>query len=178
MLKQIQAGNTFEYAVNSGEYIPSDGWSCLMYLRGRAGGPVGFIVESIVENDKFVLQASAAETALFKAGDYKYFISVEKDENRFLVEEGTVEVLQDYADENFNIKSHAQKILNAIDATLLKRATKDQLSYKIAGREISKIPIPDLLALRTKVKNEIEAEERADRLAKGLGLGNIVKLRF
>ena len=174
MLKQIQAGDTFEYVVKYSKYSPAQGWSCHMLLRGASA----CTIESTVVADRFVIKAPADETSSFQAGDYKYFIYVEKDGERYLIEDGQVRVLQDYSDETFDIRSQAKRILDAIDATLEKRATKDQASYKIAGREIQKIQIQELLALRSKFQKEVEAEERAERLAKGLGVDNIVKIRY
>jgi len=175
MIEKIQAGDTFNYSVNYPDYPASDGWACTMLLRGA----LSKTINSTADGDDFLLSAAAADTALYTAGNCKYFIHVSKGSERYLVEEGSVEILADYSSTAiYDPRSMAQQIYEAVDAALLGRATKDQMSYEIAGRKIEKIPIPDLLVLRSKFLKQAEAEKRAERIANGLGAGNIVRLRF
>jgi len=175
MIEKIQAGDTFNYSVNYPDYPVSAGWACTMLMRGSLSQSI----DSTADGDGFILSAAAADTALYTAGNCKYFIHVSKGTERYLVEEGSVEVLADYSAATlYDPSSTARQIYEAVNAALLGRATKDQMSYEIAGRKIEKIPRPDLLALRSKFKSEIESEKRAERIANGLGAGNIVRLRF
>lgn len=175
MIEKLQAGDTFNYSVNYPDYPASAGWACTMLLRGASSQTIS----STAEGDGFKLSALASVTAGYAAGNSKYFIHVSKGTERYLVEQGTVEVLADYSSTTvYDSRSQAKRILDAIDATLYGRATKDQLSYEIAGRKIEKIPIPDLIALREKFKREVENEKTAEKIANGLGAGNKVLLRY
>jgi hypothetical protein len=175
MIEKIQAGDTFNYSVNYPDYPASAGWTCAMLLRGAASKTI----TSTADGDAFNLSAPASDTALYASGNCEYFIYVSKDTDRYLVEKGSVEILGDYSSTTlYDPRSMAQQIYEAVDAALLGRATKDQMSYEIAGRKIEKIPIPDLLVLRSKFLKQVESERRAERIANGLGAGNIVRLRF
>lgn len=175
MIEKIQAGDTFNYSVNYSDYPTSEGWICTMLLRGAGA----YTINSTPDGNYFDLSAAASATALYIAGNYRYFIYVSKDTDRYLAEEGTVEVLADYSvTAVYDPRTIAQKILEAVEATLYGRATKDQLSYEIAGRKLDKIPIPDLLALRSRFKNEVESEKRTERINNGLDAGNRIFLRF
>ncbi len=55
--------------------------------------------------------------------------------------------------------THARRMLNAIEAALEGRASKDTESYTIEGRSLSRTPIPDLLRLRAIYRREVAAEE-------------------
>lgn len=55
-------------------------------------------------------------------------------------------------------RSRAERILDAINATIEGRVTADADSYSIEGRSIARTPIADLLRLRTLYKNEVRAQ--------------------
>ena len=65
--------------------------------------------------------------------------------------------------------SHAQTVLDAIEAVIENRASLDQQSYTIAGRRLDRMPIADLLMLRDRYKAEVFKEEVEARIAAGLG---------
>lgn len=50
-----------------------------------------------------------------------------------------------------------RQLLEAVEAAILGTASSNQLSLTIAGRSISRIPIPDLIQLRTTLRAEISA---------------------
>ena len=74
--------------------------------------------------------------------------------------------------------THAATMLAAIEAVLEGRITADIETYSIAGRQITKIPISELLTLRSKYKIEVQAEEDAERIKLGLGSKKTIKVRF
>jgi len=73
---------------------------------------------------------------------------------------------------------HARNMLNAIEAVLEGRITADVESYSIAGRSITKIPVSELLVLRSKYKAEVQSQEAAENVSLGLGSGRKIKTRF
>lgn len=176
MIEQIQAGDTFSYKVNYPDYPASSGWACSMLLRGVGS----YSISSTPSDGDFLLSAAVTATALYTAGKYKYFVYVSKGTERYLVESGSVEILADYSSipAATDIRSWAEKALEAVEARIMNRATHDQLKYQIAGRTIEKIPLPELIALRDRLKNEIAREKNAERIKNGLGAGNKIYLRF
>lgn len=81
-----------------------------------------------------------------------------------LVEEGQVRILEDLvsAAPGFDGRSHAEKVLEAIEAVIEGRASLDQSQYTINNRSLTRTPVADLLKLR----NTYRAEVRAQRMAK------------
>jgi hypothetical protein len=75
-------------------------------------------------------------------------------------------------------KSHAVKMLDAIEAVLEGRITSDVEQYSIAGRQITKIPISELLILHDRYKAAVAQEKAAESIKLGLGNPNKVKVRF
>lgn len=101
------------------------------------------------------------------AGLYQYSITATKSVgdtviDRVLIESAKITVGQDptLITTGAELRGHAEKLLDAIEAVLEKRASSDQASYSIAGRSITKIPIAELLQLRDKYKTEV-AENKA-----------------
>lgn len=74
-------------------------------------------------------------------------------------------------------KSHAKKVLEKVEAVIENRASKDDLSYTIKGRSLSRIPIQDLLLLRKEYLKEYEKEKRDKDIKEGKGAGMTVRFR-
>lgn len=77
-----------------------------------------------------------------------------------------------------DIRTHAEICLDAIEAVLQNKATKDQFSYSIAGRALSRYSWRELIAMRSHYRAEVRREQLADRRARGLGNSSVVKVRF
>ena len=86
----------------------------------------------------------------------------------FEIEGGTLEILADVsaAGAGFDPRTHAQKVLESIEAVLEGRATKDQQSYKINNRELVRTDIADLLKLRETYRAEVAREAAGGRSRK------------
>ena len=58
------------------------------------------------------------------------------------------------------------------------RASMDQSSMSIAGRSLSRTPLPDLLELRDRYKAEYLKEIKLARIRNNQGSGNTIKVKF
>lgn len=56
------------------------------------------------------------------------------------------------------VQTENEKILEAIKATLLNRATTDQSSYAIGTRRLDRIPVPELLQLQRTYTTAVRLE--------------------
>jgi len=172
-MKDIQAGDTFRFSIPNGKYLVAEGWIFRLSLRGKTD--INITGTADEENQTLNFLQTPAQTATWTSGRYAYFISAEKTDERELIESGEVNILPDYSGK-INVLSWAEKALEAVEATIQNRATSDQLSYTIAGRSISKIPIPDLLVLSSNLKAQIRSEKIANNLAEGISIGNYIKV--
>ena len=88
---------------------------------------------------------------------------------------GTLEVLPRYDQAaNLDDRSHARKVLEAIEAVIEGRATKDQEEYTIGSRTLKRTPVKELLELRDKYRGEVHAEELAENARNGKQGGKLV----
>jgi hypothetical protein len=171
------------YVNSSGESVecPASEWT----LKYKFAGPAGaFEITAVADGADYSASATAAATALYPVGEYAWVAVVEKGSGeslqRRIVDTGTSEVKEGPAEyiAGLDKRSHAKKVLDAIEAVILGRATNDQLAYTINGRSLQKTPLPDLLRLRSQYQAEYQRELRAERIRKGLDGGGNVYVRF
>jgi len=119
----------------------------------------------------YLVEVAAATTANHTPGRYWWqaYITRDSDSERVTIGNGLFD-LQTNRDQSLaDPRSHAKKVLAAIEAVIEERATKDQESYTINGRTLSRTPITDLITLRDKYRQEVNGEEAAQKLAAGQG---------
>lgn len=157
---QISAGLTFEAVLSVPEY-PAPGWTLSLALRG----PASIDVDGAAEGAEHRLAADAATTAGWVPGAYWYQLRATDGTDVQLVEEGQVRILEDLAAAaaGFDGRSHAERVLEAIEAVIEGRASIDQQSYRINNRELTRTPIRDLMQLRSRYRAEVRAQRMAQR---------------
>lgn len=156
---EISAGLTFEAPISAPEF-PASAWSLSLAMRG----PSSIDIDAEAEGSGFRLVADAATTRVWAPGVYWYQIRATDGVDVQLVDEGQVRILEDLASAGtgFDGRSHAEKVLAAIEAVIEGRASLDQSHYTINNRSLTRTPVADLLKLR----NTYRAEVRAQRMAK------------
>lgn len=97
------------------------------------------------------------------AGDYAYSIRATRSADNAVrtVATGTVIVLPDPV--TADTRSHAEKVLEAIEALIEGRATKDVSSYSIAGRSLTRLTPDELVKWRSFYKNEVAIQRAAGK---------------
>jgi len=142
-------------------------------------GPVKITVPAAVNGNEITVSVAADETANWAAGDYHYQLIAEFGTDKQLVTSGQVSIAPDFTAlaAGTDLRSHAEKMLSAIEQVLEGRITQDVEAYQIDGRQLTKIPIVELEKLRRTYARKV----RKERLkAKGISSFNprIVKTRF
>ena len=171
------AGDTIKWDVTISDYKASDGWSLTYEVKSKTAN-LSTITAS-ADGDDFTVTVAASASASYSPGEYYYNAFVTKGSERYRVDEGAVTIEKDFQDSgNYDNRSHPEIVLDAIEAVLENRASKDQESYTIAGRSLARTSIPDLLVMRDRYKAEVVQAKRADRIARGLGSSATIKTRF
>lgn len=169
----ITAGVTLDHAVTLTAY-PAPDWALELILRGP--GQIDLIAADDGTQHRF--GASAGVTADWVPGVYWYSLRATQGAEVALVDEGQLTVRPDLATITgpHDGRSHAERVLTAIEAVIEGRAAIDQQRYVINNRELWRTPIADLLLLRTKYRDELRQMKAA---ARGQSLlGRQVKVRF
>lgn len=159
---EIKAGFDFVIEIkDGGQYVP-DGYTP-KFVIGGAGSLVK-IGEVVDGHLKF--EFSASDTQVFTTGRYWYQVVAENDaDGRTFIQDGSV-LINGYISGTgtYDGRSAAEKIVEAIDLTILGRATTDQQSYMIqsgaGSRSLSRIPVEELRLLRKEYAAIVAAEKR------------------
>lgn len=166
------AGLTFDRAVTLTAYSPPD-WQLSAVLRGA--GTIN--MTSVADGNLHRFRVESAQTAAWAPGSYWYSIRATDGTSTVEIEHGEIVIKPDLSSENagFDGRVHVQRMLEAIEAVLEKRATLDQERYKINNRELWRTPINELLMLRDRYRSELR---RMKAVAGGSLFDSAVRIRF
>lgn len=164
---QVTAGDTWTWTKSLSDY-PAGTWTLTYYLRSREGEQS---FTATADGADHLVTVAAATTAGYKAGRYGWTAVVTSGSERYRVGAGEIEVLPDPANMGAgqDPRSHARKMLEAIEATLERKATSTQIAmieYTIGTRG-AKFDHKALSELRDKYRSEVKAEEAMQRLNSG-----------
>jgi len=175
----ITAGDTVEWQRQDlTDYLPADGWA-LSYSLINSTGKI--TINAGTSGEGYLVSLSAAVTAAYTAGVYSWqaYATNSGDSKRVVVDSGTMEIAPNFsAMANYDSRSHAKKVLDAIEAVIEGRASVDQESYAIMGRQLKRTPMADLLKLRDRYSALYLAEVNAENAKTGKGKKNKLKVRF
>jgi hypothetical protein len=145
-------------------------------LRGSGGS---LDVTATTSGTGWSSTITTAQSAALPPGLYQWASYASKAGVRLTLYSGTITITANLATANstFEARTHNRKMLDAIEAMLESRATKEQQEYTIGTRSLKYIPILELSQLREHYKREVFRDVQAERLAKGLPTHNRIYVR-
>lgn len=155
---RIVAGDSAAWTRSLTDYPASGGWS----LKYTLVGPTSvYTIDATADGDDFAVSVAANASAEWVPGSYSLqeYVSNAAGERhtigitRFAVAANLAATSAGGAD----TRSHAQKVLDSINAWLESRAPVAG-SVQVNGRNISWYPIADLLVLRDRYRREVALE--------------------
>lgn len=174
---ELRSGDTWKWTKTLADY-PASAWTLKYRFKNAAGG---FEITASSSGDDYSVTVAASTTTGYAAGAYSWIAWVEGGSEKYTVDTGTVTLNPDYrsgtATAALDDRTHAQIVLDAIEAVIEGRASKDQEEYMIAGRSIKRTPIASLLKLRQHYLAEVEAQKAREAIANGLGTGRRIQFR-
>ncbi|MFI4962632.1 MAG: hypothetical protein ACHP6H_02100 [Legionellales bacterium] len=160
---KIQAGDSLIFKRHLLEYDSST-WTLTYYLTNATDC---YSFSSTPDADDFSFNVPATSTGLWAAGVYQYFGQVSNDAGEaHTVDTGVITILAPYTAPVDN-RSYSKIMLDAIENLLAGKVTRDAISYSVAGRSLTKMPIKDLLLIHDRFAYEYKAECDAERIASG-----------
>lgn len=125
--------------------------------------------------EPYVFRIPASRSRELPPGAYRWACYAIREDERQTLATGAMQVLVDLQQaEEFDGRTHAQRMLDLIEKALEKRIPKDQQSYEIDGMRLDRIPIERLEALRTRYRREVATERRRGQSP----LGRLVRARM
>lgn len=171
---ELRAGMTWEWDRNDLSDFPAPTWT-LKYWFKRMGGTDKFSITAAANGSGHRVDVAPATTASYVADDYTWVAVAGDGTDSHEVDRGTLKILPRYdQDQALDDRTHAKKVLEAIEAVIESRATKDQEEYTIHGRSLKRTPLKDLLALRDEYRAEVRAEQLEENARNGKEGGKLV----
>jgi len=168
---RFRAGDSLLMSASLSSY-PAPTW-VLEWALVKTGDQI--LITASASGSDHAVQYSPTITDGWEAGVYAWVAYVYREAlgvktEKYTLESGSIEILPDLEalTSGVDARSHARKVLDAINAVMENRATTDQQSYSIAGRQLVRMPIADLLALQSQYEAKVRAEESAERVNQGL----------
>ncbi len=172
------AGDTVKWTKYLSDYLPSDGWTLKYIFVSDAAQ------ETVTGTDNgdgsHLLTIAAATSAGYAAGIQYWQAYVTDGTDRYKVAEGRVEVKPDFESQTngYDARSHIKKVLDALEATILGKASKDQMSYSIAGRSLDRMEPGELIKWHNHYQILYKQELQAEGMANGDAPANKGQVRF
>lgn len=169
--KTLHAGDSVAWSRDVPEYPPAEGWVLRYVLRG----PAAMEIEAHGSGETHEVEIAAAITEGWAAGRYHWAAYVTgTGGERYTIDTGDLVILPNWLTEGpTDVRSHARRMLDLIEAALEKRIPKDQQSYEIDGQRLDRIPVERLIALRNQYRREVRLEERP-----GSAFGRLIHARM
>lgn len=173
------AGETLKWQKTFADY-PASEWELTYQFRSANGGEFGtFNATATANGDTFEITVDSADTENLLSGTFYFRAFVEKDGEKYAVDQGEIKCAAKFDDESaFDGRSQAKRILDAIDALIEGTASLNQKRYQINNRELERYDLSELIALRTHYANLVAREQQAERLKSGKGFFKTIHTRF
>ena len=178
--ERIVAGDTVVWRRSFSTFRASAGWSLSYSIRGIPGAAADVVSAAL--GDDHEMTVAAATTRDWKDGKYSMqgYATLAATGERHCIFNGYLFVQPNLAllPAEQDLRSHAQKCVDAIEAVLEGRATSDILESDIEGTKLNRIPVKDLMLFRDRYLAEIQSLDRQARARAGKATGRNVLVRF
>jgi len=163
-----------------GADYPNDQYTATYVARITGGGASEITLTGTASGNDYLFAVDSATSADFVAGYYHWQLEIVRnsDSERLVLERGTFEAIVDLDVNNVDPRTHAEIMVDKIEAVLQNRADADVANYSIQGRSLVKLSIDDLLRWRDYYRNELAMEKRKERVRRGKSTGATIKARF
>lgn len=143
------------------------------------GGSHTFTINASTGSDNYNISVGSSTTANYNPHNYLWqaYITRSSDSERIKVDNGKLTLISNFVSDTSDQRSHAKKVLDAIESVIEGTASRKEASYSIAGRSLSLTPIASLLSLRAQYRALYKNEVYRDRIKSGKPTGKIIKTR-
>uniref|UniRef100_A0A831XDR5 Uncharacterized protein n=1 Tax=Geobacter metallireducens TaxID=28232 RepID=A0A831XDR5_GEOME len=174
---EITAGDHITWTRYDADYLPADGWTLKYALRG----PAAINLVSTPDGDSHIIDIPGSASKDFAPGAYSWAGYYEKsDGTRVTRYTGRIKIAPDLvaATVGYDGRSHAEKVLEAIERVIEGRATRGDQELTFDGKRIVKMTVAELIQLRQQYRNEVQAERRRAAAKAGRRTGRTIKYRM
>lgn len=177
----IYAGDHLDFSDTLSDYKASEGWT-LHYVIINSTSK--YTIDSTADGDAHKFDIASSVTGDWDAGDYTWLAYVtktgEEDEHLY---RGQLTIKENLVTATtYDSRSHAKKSLDAIEAAIERRASKEQMQLQItvrgSSRALQYMSMDELIKARAYYRSLYEQELQQEKINRGESPGNKVLLQF
>lgn len=168
-------GDTVSWTKDIDQYRSTDGWT-LTYLFSRSTD--NKTVTAVGQADgTYLVTILPAESALWLPGQYRWQGYVEQAPERYTIGAGSLQCIESL-DAAIETRTHAEKVVDALEAVLEGKASSDQLKVSIGGKALDRMSWEELTSALRYYKSELVKEQANDASRSGGLYPNLMLGRF
>ena len=174
---KLQAGDTLEWQYSGSQY-PAPTWTLTQTFVSPGGGPT--IPEQTAAagaNGEHLIKVSAVDSD-FPEGVHQFAVKVTDGTSVYTIDNGTTQVLADLTQVTGDRRSHAVKMLEAIQAAMLGNATHEQIAFAFEDVSFSHITPEQVQDRYDYWRRQVAAEERTIAAKQGRPNRSVVRHRM
>ena len=127
-----------------------------------------FQITASATDDDFLVEVPATTTQNYSPGKYQWRAYVNQTTTRYQVDSGEWEVLPNFETQNeYDFRSHAQKVLDNVNAILEGKSPTHHSAMSIGGRSISEMSYMELMGVKASYENRVAYEKAVEDIDKG-----------
>lgn len=172
--RRITVGDTITWDETLDDFLASDSW-VLTYNFTSKDAQFSSAHAAVGDDHRITI-----DTTELEEGHYDWTKKVADGSDTFTLERGILDVDPDLSADDAGVdrRSYAAIALESIEALLKGKATKDQTSYSLNGRALSRYSIDELTDWRSQLRSEVNDERQKARRKSGGKPHTNVKARF
>lgn len=160
----IRAGDLVTWTKSLSDYPADAGWS-LSYTLINSSTKI--TINAVASGADHLVSVAAATTGSYQAGNYTWMARVTKGSEVYTIDQGSLTIQPNLAAlAQFDGRSHAKVMVEAIEAAIQGRASALQLRYQINGRSIEFLNPTDLIKWLSFYRAEVAKEAQAETIRK------------
>ena len=163
---KLIAGATYTWNEDwSGKGYPATTWTCQYTFNG----PSKLQVSGIASGAGFVITLSSTNTATLAPGTYAFLATVTSAGQTFVVSQGTILVSLSIAAQAAGQEQRSvnKQILDALEASMVNAATRDQLEMQIGGRSIKYMSLAEKIKALNFFRRAVASDKVKEKAANG-----------
>lgn len=177
----VVQNTTVAWYVDAGEFPVADGWTLTYEFRGSTS----LTVTCTTSGEQYLATITPAQSAALTVGDdYWWALYAHKGSGatleRYEVDRGRLSVERTLGATlaTYDGRSHAKIVLDAIEAVIQGKASKDQKDVMVGDRRIARLLPAEIEQWRAFYRSEYEREKAAEDIAAGRPHRNLVLTEF
>jgi hypothetical protein len=158
------AGDTVAWLVDHPAYLPADGWAIQADITNANNHYSTTSTDNGDGQHKLLLDTTATQGMV--AGDYQLTCAAIKGSERYTLSVSSISI-QANPTQAGESRSKVKQTLDAVEAYLLDTNNLKAASYSIAGRDLARYSLTEVLSLRNQLRKDYQREQAQQRMAGG-----------